>query len=118
MKNRIRSFRYAIEGIIALLKDEPNARIHLAAAVFAVICGFVLHISAMEWICIAFAISAVIAMEAVNTAIENMADFSATGYDQRIKKIKDVSAGAVLTVAIGAFVTGLIIFIPKIIALC
>jgi diacylglycerol kinase (ATP) len=117
MKNRIRSFRYAIEGIIALLKDEPNARIHLVAAVLAVAFGILLHVSPMEWICIAFAIAAVIALEAVNTAIENMADFSATGYDRRIKKIKDVSAGAVLTVSLAALITGLIIFIPKIIAL-
>jgi diacylglycerol kinase len=70
MKNRIRSFRYAIEGIGALLKDEPNARIHLFAAVAAITGGIALHISAMEWICIAFAISAVIAMEAVTLQLK------------------------------------------------
>lgn len=117
MKNRIRSFGYALEGLRALVKDEPNARIHLVAAIIAVSAGFFLHVSSMEWICIALAITAVIAMEALNTSIENMADFSASGYDRRIKKIKDVAAGAVLIVSVGAFVIGLIIFIPKIIDL-
>ncbi|MCK6641724.1 MAG: diacylglycerol kinase family protein [Bacteroidia bacterium] len=118
MKNRIRSFGFALEGLLALVKDEPNARIHIVAAMIAIAAGFFLHVSSTEWICIAFAIAAVIATEAINTAIENMADFAADGYDERIKKIKDVAAGAVLVVAMGACITGLIIFTPKIIALC
>lgn len=118
MKNRIRSFGFALEGLLTLVRDEPNARIHFVAAMVTIAGGFLFHISSMEWVCVAFAIAAVIATEAMNTAIENMADFAADGYDERIKKIKDVAAGAVLVVAMGALVTGIIIFTPKIIALC
>lgn len=55
-------------------------------------------------------------MEAVNTAIEKIADMISPEYNETIKQIKDLAAGAVLFVAIAAAITGLLIFAPKVIS--
>ncbi len=113
LRGRVKSFRYAIEGILTLLKEQPNARIHLIAAVAAILMGFLLEISRMEWILICLCITLVISAEAINSSIEYLADFVSPEKHHLIKKSKDVAAGAVLLTAIFSVVTGLIIFLPK-----
>ncbi|MCD7913889.1 MAG: diacylglycerol kinase family protein [Tannerellaceae bacterium] len=100
-----------------LLIHEHNAWIHLLAAVCVLIAGFFFRLSSMEWSIILLTIGVVFALEAVNTAIEKIADMISPEYYATIKEIKDLAAGAVLFVAISAAVTGLIIFVPKVIFL-
>ena len=70
-----------------------------------------------EWIAIVFAIAMVLAAEAVNSSIEALADLVSPSYNEAIKRTKDLAAGAVLILAIGAAIVGLIIFVPKILLL-
>jgi diacylglycerol kinase (ATP) len=117
ISQRLKSFHYALNGLKILIKEEHNARIHLFAAVCALIAGLLMKISSIEWIAIIFAIGFVIALEAINSAIENIADFISPRKNEQIKKIKDLSAGAVLISAITATTLGLIVFIPKLFTL-
>lgn len=116
-RKRLRSFRYAFNGICLLITKEHNAWIHCFAAVCVVIAGFLLEISKMEWIACVIVIGAVLAAEAVNSAVEALADFVSPEYSDAIKRTKDLAAGAVLLMAIAAAVVGGIIFFPKLIAL-
>ena len=111
---RLAGFRYAFNGIKILIKEEHNARIHLFVACCVLIAGALLKISTREWIAVIFCIGGVIALELINSAIENMADFLTKEKNESIKKIKDLSAGAVLVAAIASAIIGLIIFLPKI----
>lgn len=113
----IRSFGYAFSGILKLVKSEQNARVHLLATVCVITAGILLRISAYEWCIIAIAIAIVWAAEAFNTAVERITDHLFREYDEKAKVIKDVSAGGVLICAIAAATCGLIIFLPKLIAL-
>lgn len=115
IKDRLRSFRYAFKGVVALFAKEHNARIHAVAAVCAVAAGFIFDISNMEWIAVVIAIGMVMAAEAFNTAIEYLADFVSPGHNEYIGKAKDIAAGAVLILAVCAVVIAMVIFIPKII---
>ncbi len=117
IKNRIRSFSYAFNGLKILLKEEHNARIHLIIAVLAIFMGFFFHISRMEWIAIIFAVGFVFALEIVNSSIEKLADRVSPDYSEQIKKVKDLSASAVLIAAISALGVGLLIFVPRLFAL-
>lgn len=99
------------------MSSEQNLRIHLIAAFFAVLLAFLLNVSQTEFVVIIVCIAAVIGMELMNTAIERLCDFVAPERHPTIKIIKDASAAAVLVVAIGALVAGLIIFIPRVAAL-
>ena len=56
--------------------------------------------------------------EIFNSAIEDLSDVVCPEHDERIKKVKDLSAAAVLVNAITAAVVGLLVFLPKLIALC
>ena len=114
VRKRLRSFKFAFNGIKLLITKEHNAWIHCFAAVCVVIAGFYFDISSSEWIAVVFAIGTVLAAEAVNSSIEAIADLVSPGYNEAIKRTKDLAAGAVLILAISAAIVGLIIFIPKI----
>ena len=113
LKARLNSFVNAFHGIGVMLREEHNAWIHCAAAVLVVIAGFLTGLSRTEWIAIAFAIGMVFSAEAMNTAIERLSDAVQPEQDERIRRAKDLGAGAVLFCAIAAAIVGLIIFLPK-----
>ena len=110
----IRSFSYALKGIGTVFKEEFNARVHLLAALVTIVLGFVLKVAWFEWIILILVMGGVFAMELINTSIENFADLYSTELNPKIKKIKDLSAGAVLVASITAIIVGFIIFLPKI----
>ena len=113
----LRSFRYAFNGIRIAITEERNVKIHILAALCVIIASILLKISLYEWVAVVFSIALVFAFEIINTAIENIADYISPEKNPAIKRIKDLSAAAVLISAIAAFITALIIFIPRIIGL-
>ncbi|MFA6701893.1 MAG: diacylglycerol kinase family protein [Dysgonamonadaceae bacterium] len=115
---RMESFRYAFNGIRILFKNTPNALLEMIVAGIAILLGFLLKITGIEWIEICVLIGLVFGLEAVNTAIETLSDFTCKNeFHPDIKKVKDLTAGAVLIAAIVSVVVGIIIFLPKIINL-
>lgn len=117
MKKLIRSFGYALKGLAHAAKTQLNFRIHLVASVLACFMGYALHIAVNEWLWIALCITIVLMAELFNTAIEFLVDLVSPGYNELAGRVKDVSAGAVVVAAAFAVVTGLIIFLPKILTL-
>jgi len=111
---RIESFRYAINGLKILIKEEHNARIHLFISCSVIFAGIVFRISKIEWITVIFCIALIFSLELINSAIENTADIISKEKNDTIKKIKDLSAAAVLIAAVTSVIVGLIIFLPKI----
>ena len=116
-KNILYSFKYAFEGIITSIGTERNMKIHVTIGTLVIILGFLLKISQLEWFIIIMLIAAVISAELFNTAIEVVVDMITLEKNENAKRAKDIAAGAVLTVAIGAAIIGLMIFVPKIIVL-
>jgi diacylglycerol kinase len=81
----------------------------------AIIAGILLKISATEWLFIVLCSMLVLMLELINTAVEYLCDTITTDFHPVIKIVKDISAAAVLISAAGSVITGLIIFLPKII---
>lgn len=113
LQKRLASFRYAFNGIRVLFASQPNARIHLIAALLAVLAGWYFGISYLEWLILIGWITLVICLEAVNTALEFLTDLVSPQFQPLAGKVKDVAAAAVLLAAIGAVVSGVLIFLPK-----
>ncbi len=111
---RIKSFAFAFNGLRILFKEEHNSRVHLFATITVIIAAILFEVNIYEWVAIIFAIGLVITVEIINTAIENIADYLTTDKNEKIKKIKDLSAAAVLISAMTALLIGLIVFLPKI----
>ncbi len=119
MKNKklINSFKYAFSGIKSAFLSERNMKIHVSIALLVILFGFLLKIETWEWIvCIGY-FALVIGGECFNTAIEIVVNLAMPEINKDAKRSKDISAGGVLSFAIGSAIVGLIIFVPKIIAL-
>ena len=114
---RLKSFTYAFNGLRILFREEHNSRIHLFATVCVIVAGVLLKLSILEWVAIAFAVGLVFSGEIFNSSIEDLADVVCPERDDRIKKVKDMAAAAVLVNAIAAATIGLLVFLPKIIHL-
>ncbi|WP_289040043.1 diacylglycerol kinase family protein [uncultured Zobellia sp.] len=112
--NRIKSVGFALRGALLLVRTEASIKIQVFLAIAVTIAGFYYEISATEWIFQVFAISMVVGIEGANTAIEKLCDFIHPDFNERIGFIKDVAAGAVMLVSIGAIIVGCIIYIPKV----
>jgi len=113
----IKSFGWAFTGLKDCILHEKNFRIQYLLALLVVIAGFVLALSATEWIIILLCFAVVLSFEIINSAIEKLCDVVSPEFNLTIKKVKDMSASAVLLSAIITFIIGCIIFLPKIYAL-
>ena len=75
------------------------------------------NLSRAEFLCLMFTVILIIVAEMINTAIETVVDLYIDVYHPKAKIAKDVAAGAVLVSAIAATIIGLMIFVPKILAI-
>ncbi len=111
---RIKSLKYALRGAYLLLKTEASIQVQFSFALIVILAGFLLNISATEWMFQMLAIGLLLVSESLNTAIEKLSDFIHPDYHKKIGFIKDISAGASTFAAIIAVIIGLIIYLPKI----
>ncbi|OGE38177.1 hypothetical protein A3B45_03865 [Candidatus Daviesbacteria bacterium RIFCSPLOWO2_01_FULL_39_12] len=112
INHRILSFKYALEGLMSAIKEEPNLKIHFFVASLVLIVSYLLKISRRDWLMIIILIGFVLAVELTNTAIEAIVDGFTNREHPKAKLAKDISAGAVLVVAATSAVVGIIIFLP------
>lgn len=113
----IKSFACAFAGLKDCLLHEKNFRIQYGIALLVIIAGIFFSLSKAEWMIILLCFTVVLSFEIINSAIEKLCDMVCPHFNLTIKKVKDMSAAAVLLAAIIAFIIGCIIFIPKIYAL-
>lgn len=112
---RARSFVYAWRGLAWMFRSQPNAQIHLLAAIASTALGVILRISRLEWCAIVGVIGFVLTAEALNSAIEALADRVSPEIHPLVGRAKDVAAAAVLIAALAATVVGLLVFGPKLV---
>ena len=112
----VMSFAYAFAGLRYCFRTQRNFRVHIAIAVVAVLLGLLLGLAWVEWAIMATVIVMVLGAEMVNTMVESLVDLVTQDYHPLAKVAKDVSAGVVLLMAIGAAVVGILIFAPKLLA--
>lgn len=110
IQSRIQSFRHAFQGFKPAFVGQKNMIIHSLAAVVVVGVGLCVSITQTEWIAVIFAIGFVWVCEFFNSAIETLANVVSPEYNEYIKKVKDISAAAVLISAITAATVGGVVF--------
>ena len=106
-------FGYAFRGIWILIRSQRNAQVHCLAIAVVLFFGWLLDINANEWLAVSLISVMVLALEAVNTAIESVVDLVSPEYHPLAGRAKDVAAGAVLIAAIGALIIAAIIVWPR-----
>ncbi|UPT70950.1 MAG: diacylglycerol kinase family protein [Flavobacterium sp. JAD_PAG50586_2] len=113
VKGRLKSVGFAVKGAFKLITTEHSVMVQSSLAVIMIIAGFYFEISREEWMLQILAFGLVLSIEALNTAVEKIADFIHPEFHNRIGFIKDIAAGAVLFAAMAAIAVGLLIYVPK-----
>jgi diacylglycerol kinase (ATP) len=109
----LQSFNYAFHGLVHAVRYQRNMRIHLAIAVLTLIAGVFLNLTRLEFVAVVAAIAFVLAMELLNSAIEQVVDMVTDEFDPRAKAAKDLSAAAVLIAAINALVVAYLVMVSR-----
>ena len=106
----VQSLNEAVEGVIYVIKNERNMRVHFLFGFFVLVGAIFVGVSRIEWMILCTIISFVLAAEIVNTVIEDVVDMIKPSVHPNVRMIKHVSAGFVLVAAINAFIVGVFIF--------
>lgn len=112
--HQVRSFSYAFEGIFYSFKKGTHFKIHTIALSLASTLGIIFSISPAEWAVIILISSAVLAAEAINTAIEETCDILHPDLHPKARLAKHCAAGGVLILSLSSVIIAAIIFLPKI----
>jgi len=116
LDERAGSFRHAIRGIVTVVRSQHNAWIHAVATIGVVAAGLWFGVTRWEWCALVCAIGLVWTAEALNTALEFLADEVSQEKRELIGKAKDAGAGGVLLASITAAIIGVVVLVPHILA--
>lgn len=117
LKKLFKSLKDAVEGLGYVFKNEQNFRIQIIVAIITIVLTFYFPLTRPEILLVLSLIFAVLVMETLNTALENLADLLKPRLHHYVKNIKDIMAAAVLLTSLGAAVVGILIFLPHILDL-
>jgi diacylglycerol kinase len=109
----LRSFGFALEGVSYLIRTQRSAQIEIAIGVVVIAVAAWLRISALEWAVLILAMAPVLALEALNTAIELAVTLASPERHPLAKAAKDVAAAMVLIAALGSVIVGAIVLGPR-----
>lgn len=107
------SFKAALAGAVHTLLTQPNAWIELTAVAVVSLVSWWLRITALEWALLALTFSLVLALEAVNTAVEATVDLVSPHYHPLAKIAKDAAAGALVFAVLGSIGVATAILGPR-----
>lgn len=108
---------WAFKGLFEFLREPQNMSVHIPAAILVFVVAALLRINPTEWCLIIIAVAMVMVSEGLNSALESLADAVHPAEHPLVGRAKDVAAGAVLLASFAAAAIGLIVFLPKLIAL-
>jgi len=115
IKRLLKSFKYAISGLVKIFKEEQNLRIQFFLGLITLCFAYLFKIEKIELLLIIFSVGLVILMETINSAVERIADVLKPRINNYIKEIKDITAAAVMIASIISLIIGIMIFYPYIV---
>jgi diacylglycerol kinase len=110
MNGFLKSFGYAVKGIYIAFREQRNIKIQFLIALITLGAGLYAGITATEWCIILLAFGLVLAMEMMNSAVEDLVNLVTHEWKPLAGKVKDIAAGAVLWTSVMALIIGIIIF--------
>ena len=113
MKNRPFHERlgFALAGLKAGWQRERSFRTHVVFAALAALALVILRPPPLWWGLVAVVVALVMALELVNSAMETIIDLLHPDRHPEIRAVKDMVAGAVLTISLAALVVALALVI-------
>ncbi|NUQ66484.1 MAG: diacylglycerol kinase family protein [Pirellulales bacterium] len=106
-------FGDAFRGVREEIHSQRSFRVHFAAGLAVIVCGFALRVNLLEWCVLLLCIIGVFIAEMFNTAMEALARAITRKLNRHIALALDVASAAVLMASIGAAMVGAIVFINR-----
>lgn len=113
-KSRLTSLRYAVAGVLYMLKYGRNTQIQTVAAAVVFGVGLWAGLSPVEWSILILIITLNIVIEIVNGAVESAINLASQEIHPMARVGKDIAAGASLVAAIAAVLIGLLLLLPPV----
>lgn len=110
-----KSVIHAWHGLTYVFRHEQNFRIQVFVGCVVALLAVVLGVRKAEYIVLGMLILAVLSLELINSALEKFFDVAHPRLRFHIGIAKDIMAGLVLMISLGALVIGGIIFWPYVI---
>ncbi len=107
-------FGHAFRGIGHVLASQRNAQVQTAVGVAVLGAAAFFRVSPVEWALLLLVMGVVLALEAMNTALEAAVDLVTEEYREQARVAKDSAAGAVLLAALASIGVGVAVFGPRI----
>mgnify|MGYP001569788203 CR=1 FL=1 len=104
------SFGHAFRGLRSALQGGRNFKILILAAILIIAFAYYLHFTYLEFTVLILTIAVVLFGELINTALEQILNMLEPNHHPLVGKIKDMAAGSVLVLALGAFLVGILLF--------
>lgn len=101
-KKLLSGFKYAFKGVLFCIKSCRNFRIHTVAVLVVLYFSRFYQLTKSDYAMLLVLFGMVLALEAVNSAIEQCCNAISADYSESIKFAKDAAAGAVLISAVAA----------------
>ncbi|MBR3848522.1 MAG: diacylglycerol kinase family protein [Oscillospiraceae bacterium] len=109
----IKSLGHALSGLVSVIRTERNFRIHICMMLYVIAFSLIGRVGFQTFLKFLICFGVVLAAELMNTAVELVCNEITTEYSKTIKKIKDISAAAVLLAALFSAILGLCVFLSK-----
>ena len=105
-------FKYAFRGLKLGLKDKSIC-IQFFFMFLAIVLGFISQFDLEKWCILLLCCMSIVTFEFINTVIEKIVDFIHPEYHEKIKDIKDMSAGFVLLASMIVLIIGILLFVSS-----
>ena len=107
-KNFLHGVRHALAGLCLALRTEKNFTVYLFHILVTLPLNLLMGFSVTEHLIWGVCVLGVFSAECANTAIERLCNFLTEAYNEQIKSIKDIAAGAVCCWGIAFYAAELI----------
>ena len=114
-KDVFNKFQFSFQGLAYCFKNETSFIFESIAVIGAIILGILFHIEPLEWLFSLGSIFLIMAIEALNTAIECVVDMVCPEYNPLAGAAKDCGSAATCISTFLAGAANAVVFIPYII---
>ena len=112
VKDVLSKFKYSFKGLTYCFKNETSFTFEAIAILFAIIFGIYFHLEPLEWLFSLGSIFIIMAVEALNTAIECVVDMVCPEYNPLAGAAKDCGSAATCICSFLAAAANAVVFIP------
>ena len=117
VRRKLSHIRPSWHAILTLWKEEFSFRFQTVCGLIVIALSFVFNISRVEFFIVLVTIGTVLAVEALNTAIEELCNHVTPSHHPQIGKVKDLGSGASLLIGVTAVIVIIFVFLPHVLPL-